>query len=1205
MIQDSLQERILILDGAMGTKIQAKGLTADDFHRGQFASWPVSLVGNNDVLSITRPDVIADIHRTYIEAGADIISTNTFSSNRISQKEYGCEEVARQMALEGARLARRVADEWNSRKVYVAGSMGPTAKSLTLASDMSQPAYRSVDFDEMAAAYEEQAEALIEGGVDVLLLETCYDALNTKAALYAIQKLNERLGLKMPVMVSATINDRSGRTLTGQTLEAFFISVSHYPYLISFGLNCSFGVADLRPFVENLASSNSPLTSYLSPLGISLHPNAGLPNEMGEYDEMPNYTASHLKKMAEDGLLNIAGGCCGTDERHIKAISEALKGIKPRPLTSNLLPLTSNSMWLSGLDALLVDKEVRNFTNVGERNNVAGSRKFARLIAEKKYDEGLSISRHQIEGGASIIDINMDDAMLDSREEMQAFCRYIASDPAVARATLMIDSSDWPTVLAGLKNAQGKCIVNSISLKAGEEEFLSKARELMRLGAAVVVMAFDEKGQATTYERKIEIAERAYRLLTGIGFPAHDIIFDVNILSVATGIKEHQTYGIDFIRAVEWIKKNLPGAKTSGGVSNLSFSFRGNNPVREAMHSVFLYHAISKGLDMAIVNPAMLQVYDDIEPRLLRAVEDVILNTDDEATDRLIELAQEYKNLKDGAQSTSNSQLSTANSQLESVEERLLHALTKGTSENLTKDIPEAMEKYGRPIDVIEGPLMDAMKHIGKLFGEGKMFLPQVVKSAQVMKDAVAILQPYIDNENDNGNGNKKPCVVLATANGDVHDIGKNIVGIVLACNGFEVIDLGVMVPNETILEAAKKHNPVMVGVSGLITPSLKEMEKLCQMFQSEGLRVPINVGGATTSAVHTAVKLAPLYDGLVSYGGDASHTSVLAKRLELDVSALTTEIKEEQQLLRSTYEEHHAEIVPYGEIAPPSAPRGATYERASVTEALLSPLRSSSAGLQGKTSDLSTLIDWRMFLLFWGFKGETLPQLLVNPEAERTLHEGQTCLERAIKEGTLRVRALVKHEPAIRRGNDIVLTSDGTLLPMLRSQSKTGGFRCLADYFDTEQPTDIGMFVVTADSVWQEKHPADCNCPGCSQENKLMQHALCARLAEAGAQWLQKECYGDEHVLRAAFGYSTCPDHSLKRIVFDRLEAEKQLDVTLTDHYSIQPSTSVCGLFINHPEARFFPVGRIDRAQLTDYCHRRGITIEEGEQLLSKYIVK
>ena len=1174
-IEALLKEKILILDGAMGTKIQSFGLTPEHYQRGQFAQWPVSLTGNNDILSLTAPEVIKEIHRLYVEAGADIIATNTFSSNRISQHKYGCEEVAYQMAKEGARIAREVADSCTERPVFVAGSMGPTARSLSLASNMNEPGYRPTSFDEMAAVYHEQAKGLMDGGADVLLVETCFDALNTKAALYAIQQLNEETGSEIPVMVSATINDRSGRTLTGQTLEAFFISVCHYPHLLSFGLNCSFGVTDLRPFVELLAKR--------IPVYLSLHPNAGLPNEMGEYDELPSYTASHIRQMAEDGLINIAGGCCGTNEEHIHAISEALKGLKPRDISQAKASSLNSKLWLSGLEPLLVDKQTQNFTNVGERTNVAGSRKFARLIAEKKYEEAMTVARHQIEGGAAIIDINMDDAMLNSKEEMQTFCRYIANDPAVCRSVLMIDSSDWDTILAGLKNAQGKCIVNSISLKNGEESFISKARELRRLGAAVVVMAFDEEGQATTFERKIAIAERAYNLLTGIGFPPQDIIFDVNILSVGTGLKEHQNYGVDFIKAVAWIKEHLPGAKTSGGVSNLSFSFRGNNKVREAMHSAFLYHAIRAGLDMGIVNPGMLQVYDDIDPTLLKAVEDVILNTDDGATERLIDMAAAV--LASASETTGTATAVVDSWRTKSIEERLLYALSKGVSEHLAEDIPEALQKYGRPIDVIEQPLMQAMEHIGQLFGEGKMFLPQVVKSAKVMKEAVAHLQPFIDAEGG-AQKEERPCVVLATANGDVHDIGKNIVSIVLNCNGFEVVDLGVMVPNETILEETRKRQPCLVGVSGLITPSLKEMEQLCMLFQREGLRVPIVVGGATTSTVHTAVKLAPLYEGCVAYGGDASQTSLIAKHLQMDATTTIAQIKAEQQELREAYEEHHAPLTPYAE-ANAKAP-----QLASFASHLSCP-----SNIVPQTSDLLPLIDWRMFLLFWGFKGETLQQLLVNPEAERTLKEGQDYLAKAIEDNSIRLEVLHRFEAAKRQGNDIVLES-GKVMPMLRSQSAAGHYLCLADYFDTKEATPIGLFVIACQP---KVKPED-------EGGRLMSHAICARLTEACAEWLQKTIMAQADMpslLRVGFGYATCPDHSLKRIVFDELDAERQMNVTLNDHYSIQPSTAICGLFITHPEARYFPVGRIDEAQLADYCQRRGISLDEGEQLLSKYIAK
>ena len=1202
-IRDLLARRILIMDGAMGTRIQAFGLSAESFHRGKFASWPVSLVGNNDVLCLTEPDVIKDIHRLYIKAGANIIATNTFSSNRISQQEYGCSDIAKEMAREGARLARQVADEASllgrsEGGPFVAGSMGPTSKSLTLPSDMGEPARRVVSFDEMVDSYREQAEALLEGGADFLLVETCYDALNTKAALAAISDINARFHREIPVMVSVTVNDRSGRTLTGQTLWAFYTSVSHYPYLLSFGLNCSFGVTDLRPFMEQLSAN--------VPLPISIYPNAGLPNQMGEYEELPDYTATHLRKMAEAGLINIAGGCCGTDEHHIKAIAEALHDIKPRTI-----PLADNKLRVSGLEPLLIDRETQNFTNVGERTNVAGSRRFARLIAEKQYGEALSVARGQIEGGATVIDINMDDAMLDSQQEMQTFCRYISGEPAVGKAVLMIDSSDWPTVLAGLKNAQGKCIVNSISLKAGEQDFISKALELRRLGAAVVVMAFDEGGQATTYDRKISIAERAYKLLTSIGFPPQDIIFDVNILSVGTGIKEHQAYAVDFIRAVEWIKKNLPFAKTSGGVSNLSFAFRGNNKVREAMHSVFLYHAIRAGLDMAIVNPSMLQVYDDIEPNLLRAVEDVILNTDDEATERLLNCplpAPPLGECPNGGQgrSSGNEALPQRGNGEGAVEERLMSALTKGDGSHLAEDIPEALAKFGEPIHVIEGPLMQAMEHIGVLFGEGKMFLPQVVRSAQVMKDAVALL-PIQNSSSPSGELEVgRPCIVLATANGDVHDIGKNIVGIVLSCNGFEVIDLGVMVPCETILEATKRHKPVLVGISGLITPSLKEMEKLCETFQTEHLEVPILVGGATTSAVHTAVKLAPLYDGLVLYGGDASRTSVLAKRLASKTPHFIEQIKTEQKQIRDAYNEHHAPLTPYKEANRLS--EKVKWVKGEKVNVLRKAQAEQCSMFDVQLTELLPLIDWRMFLLFWGFKGETLPQLLVNPEAEKTLREGKQQLKALMQKGLLKVDALYREEAAIRQGNDIVLCEDGETLPMLRSQSATYHYRCLADYFDETQPSPIGLFLVTA------RPTQDFS----DETERLMAHALCARLAEAGAEWLQssivlprlqsrlsaRESKNSQWSMRFAFGYATCPDHSLKRIVFDRLEAEQKLGVTLTDHYSIQPSTSVCGLFINHPEATYFPVGRIDREQLADYCQRRKISIEEGENLLSKFIV-
>ena len=1184
-IRNELLKRILILDGAMGTFIQSFGLSSEAYHEGRFADWKVALTGNNDVLNLTAPEVISEIHRRYIAAGADIIETNTFSANRISQREYQCEEEAAEMAFAGARLARQAADACKDRKIWVAGSMGPTSRTLSLAADINHPTERAVDFDEMVEAYREQAEALLRGGADLLLIETCFDALNAKAALYAIEKLrDERRELRdegVEVMVSATINDRSGRTLTGQTLEAFYVSIAHYP-ILSFGLNCSFGVTELRPFIEQLAQT--------LPTFISIHPNAGLPNEMGEYEELPDFTASHLREMAEAGLLNIAGGCCGTDDRHIRAIAEAMRDVKP-----HIPAAPDKRMNVAGLEVIRIGIEP-SFTNIGERTNVAGSRKFARLIAEKKYEEAAQVARQQIEGGAKIIDINMDDAMLDSREEMRNFVRYISNEPAIATAVLMIDSSDWSTVLEGLKNAQGKCIVNSISLKGGEQEFLRKAEELRRFGAAVVVMAFDEEGQATTYERKIAIAERAYRLLTGIGFPPQDIIFDVNILSVGTGIEEHAAYGIDFIRAVAWIKEHLPLAKTSGGVSNLSFAFRGNNTVREAMHSAFLYHAVRAGLDMGIVNPSMLQIYDDIEPNLLRAVEDVILNRTPEATETLIALADQLKLLKEEGATTSDTRV--ADWRKGSIEERLQYALSKGDGSYLQEDIMEALHAYGdNPVAVIEQPLMQAMEHVGRLFGEGKMFLPQVVKSAKVMREAVKVLEPELERENvgmrealaersGERTQTKRNVVVLATANGDVHDIGKNIVGIVLACNNFEVHDLGVMVPNELILEKARELNPCFVGVSGLITPSLKEMENLCRLFQKNGMRIPISVGGATTSAVHTAVKLAPLYDYGVIYGGDASYTSVIAKKLQMNPTETLRQIKEEQQRIRDAYEERHQPLLAY-ERANELAPQ-LIYDNSYPT---LSQLKSFEK-LQPTIADVEELIDWRMFLLFWGFRGESLQQLCVNPEAEKTLQEGKNYLQQVKNNGSIEIKTLLRFENVHRKGNDIQF-ADGTIMPMLRNQQEKGNHLCLSDYFDENEGRPIGLFCVTAKEQSTPNVQRSTFNVQCSTSDGFMEHAIRARLAEAATVWLQQQVYGNYKVIRPAFGYASCPDHSLKRILFDRIPAEEQLGITLNDHYAITPSTTTCGLFIAHPEARYFAVGRIDKQQMDDYSRRRGITID------------
>ena len=870
--QEQLRRAVLRLDGATGTEIQRYTLAEEDFRRGVFLDTAVPLKGDNECLNLTRPDVITAVHEAYIAAGADIIETNTFSANRISQKEYGLEAHAREMALAGARIARAAADK-APRKVWVAGSIGPTSKSLTLAPDIARPAERPYSFDEMAASYREQVEALIKGGVDLLLIETAFDALNVKAALYAVETVQEGF----PVIVSVSVGDKSGRTLTGQTLEAFYTAVRHYP-LAAFGVNCSLGADGLLPLVKDIASfSDVPVICY---------PNAGLPNELGGYDQTPAQMAAEMARF--DGLLNIAGGCCGTTPDHIRAIP----ALSPAPLKE-----TRKELKVSGLEAYLIDTKKRNFTLIGERTNVAGSRKVARLVAAGDYDAALEVAAGQIEGGADIIDINMDDAMLDGPVAMETFVRTLQNDPAVAKAALMIDSSHWECNLAGLKNAQGTCIVNSISLKDGEEAFLAKAREIHRLGAAMVVMAFDETGQATTYEKKIAVCERAYRLLTGIGIPAEDLIFDVNVLSIGTGIPEHDRYGIDFIEAVRWIKQNLPGAYTSGGISNLSFAFRGNNPVRSAMHAVFLYHAIRAGLDMAIVNPGMILQYDDIEPELQTAVEDLILCRDPHATERLMAVATDPHVGQRPPQDDKGTVISSGAAG--GVEKSLESFLLSGREEGLAEAVNAARERLGSAVQVIEGPLMAGMEEVGRRFGEGKMFLPQVVKSAKVMKDAVALLEPYMEAGEQAA---QRPVVIHATVKGDVHDIGKNIAGIVLRCNGFEVVDLGVMVDKETILEAAEKRHAALIGVSGLITPSLFQMEELCREMAARGLDTPLFIGGATTSALHTAVKLAPLYDH-VFYAPDASAGAVLAKKCLRDRAAFEAAQHAEQARIRDLHE--------------------------------------------------------------------------------------------------------------------------------------------------------------------------------------------------------------------------------------------------------------------------------------------------------------
>ena len=1167
-LREALKARVLRLDGAMGTQIQRYNLTEEDFRQGVFADARVPLKGDNECLNLTRPDVIGAVHQAYIAAGADIIETNTFSANRISQKEYGLEAHAREMALAGARIARAAADRAmagkDGRKVWVAGSIGPTSKSLTLAPDINRPAERPYSFDDMAASYREQVEALLEGGADLILIETAFDALNVKAALYAVEQVQQGF----PVIISVSVSDRSGRTLTGQTLEAFYTAVRHYP-LTAFGVNCSLGADELLPLVKDIAAfSDVPVICY---------PNAGLPNELGGYDQTPEQMAAQVARM--DGLVNIIGGCCGTTPEHIKA----LPALSPAPLKEPHKELT-----VSGLEAYLIDTRKRNFTLIGERTNVAGSRKFARLVAAGDYDAALEVAAGQIEGGADIIDINMDDAMLDGPVAMETFVRTLENDPAVAKAALMIDSSHWECILKGLKNAQGKCIVNSISLKDGEATFLEKAREIHRLGAAMVVMAFDEEGQATSFERKIAVSERAYRLLTGIGIPPENIIFDVNVLSIGTGIPEHDRYGIDFIEAVRWIKQHLPGAYTSGGISNLSFAFRGNNPVRSAMHAVFLYHAIRAGLDMAIVNPGMILQYDDIEPELRSAVEDLILARDPNASERVTELAaalvaETSPRDPSGLGRSDNTPAGSGTSVISSeaggkpfvisseaggeVEKSIQTALITGKEDGLAEALKAALERLGSAVQVIEGPLMAGMEEVGRRFGEGRMFLPQVVKSAKVMKDAVALLEPYMEA---GGETTQRPIVIHATVKGDVHDIGKNIAGIVLRCNGFEVIDLGVMVDKETILEAAEKYHATFIGVSGLITPSLFQMEELCREMAARRLDTPLFIGGATTSALHTAVKLAPLYDH-VFYAPDASAGAVLAKKCLRDRVAFEAAQHEEQARIRALHEGRKA--------APEATPNN--FEPDTYLHDIPKDLPLTELPLP----ELVPLFDWTMFRAVWGVK-----------ENDALTAEGRAVLDRMIREGGVSVRIAARFFAARREGDTIDLGVQK--LPMLRQEEAPA--RSLADYVPTDGTGPFGLFAI---SVHEEAHPEGCTCEACHHDyDSMMERAVRVTLAEAASTWLdnylKQRIPEGVKVAKPAAGYASCPDHSLKHDILGLLP--EGLDITLTESCAMIPDAAICGFIILHPEAGYPEIRHIGEKQYELYASARGFSPEEARAFLS-----
>lgn len=1180
-IRTELSKRILILDGAMGTMLQRKGLQ-----------------GNSESFNLTNPETIGEIHNEYIEAGADIITANSFSANSISQSEYNLSEKAGQMAEAAARIARKAADE-APRKIWVAGSVGPTSKSLSLAQNINDPIFRPYSFDGMAEAFEVQIRGLVKGGVDLLLFETCFDALNTKAALYALGHIPEAKDI--PVMISASMSDKSGRTLTGQTMEAFYRSIQHCNPL-SFGLNCSLGAEEMIPLIAEVAS--------FAACAVSCYPNAGLPNEMGEYDETPSQMAESVRKMALAGSVNIVGGCCGTTPEHIKAVAEAVKGISPRAI-----PEPDDVLYVSGLESVAVDRK-NNFTNVGERTNVAGSRKFAKLIAAGDYETGLQIAAGQIENGAGIIDINMDDAMLDSRLEMEKFLRYVSNDPAVAKAAIMIDSSHWETLVTGLKNAQGKCIVNSISLKEGEEIFIEKAREINALGAAIIVIAFDEEGQATTYDRKVEICRRAYSLLTSkVGVRPCDIIFDVNVLPVGTGIPEHSRYGIDFIEAVRWIKGNLPGCRTSGGISNLSFSFRGNNTVREAMHSVFLYHAISAGLDMGIVNPGMLRVYDEIEPGLLKCVEDVILDSDAEATDRLIEKASRILDEKnsvgvsarpEGPEATcaarpvrENGRLAASGGALTgaessnissvaepaeaAVEERLVRALVKGDSSGLERDINECLTKYEKPVQIIDGPLMSGMARVGELFGAGKMFLPQVVKSAKTMKNAVALLQPYIE-ERGGESEVKKPRIVFATVKGDVHDIGKNITEIVLSCNGFEIVDLGVMVPKETILEKAAECSADLIGVSGLITPSLYQMEEICKEMTARGLDTPLLVGGAAASALHTAVRLAPLY-GHVFYGQDASASAVLANQLITDREGTEAAEHKKQEHLRELYAQSSQKKAGHKPVEPFPA---------------FSFIKGKPFGnISGKRlgiEEVEPFFDWNMFAAIWGIKSGT------GHDELRKLHaDAHKEIDRLKDGNACQITISARFDGCHSEGDDIV--SKDFRLPMLRQE----GERSLADFVPPKEygfESPMGMFAI---SVRTESHPSGCDCPACGTEyGPMLTRAVRLTLAEAASEWLSRHIHKElpsefsgAKVIKPAAGYSSCPDHTLKRDVLRLLPDSKRLGITLLDSCAMIPDASICGLIFIHPEATYPEIRRVSQKAIDEYARRRGMSDSEKARFL------
>ena len=1212
-LHTSLKQRILLLDGAMGTMIQRHKLDEAAYRGERFADWPSDLKGNNDLLSITQPEIIQDIHEEYLKAGADIIETNTFNSTRVSMADYDMEDLSYEINLAATALARKAADNigTDDRPRYVAGVLGPTNRTCSISPDVNDPSFRNITFVELSKSYEESTRALIEGGADIILIETIFDTLNAKAAIFAVKRVFEEDGIELPIMISGTITDQSGRTLTGQLTEAFYNSLRHAEP-ISIGLNCALGPDDLRQYVQEL--------SRISEVYTSAHPNAGLPNEMGGYDLEADDMAVAIAEWADSGFLNIVGGCCGTTPDHIRAFANIVADKKPRVIPE--LPVECR---LSGLEPFNIGEDSL-FVNVGERNNVTGSALFKRLIKEENYEEALSVAAHQVDNGAQIIDINMDEGMLESKEAMVKFLNLIAAEPDISRVPVMIDSSKWDIIEAGLQCVQGKPVVNSISLKEGEENFIKYARLVRQYGAAVIVMAFDEDGQADTYERKVEICTRSYKVLTEVvGFPAEDIIFDPNIFAVATGIEEHNNYAVDFIEATRTIKQTLPHALISGGVSNVSFSFRGNDPVREAIHSVFLYHAIKAGMDMGIVNAAQLAVYDDLPEELREAVEDVIQNKDEQATDRLLELAPKY--VGDGKAAESKLDLSWRE---KPVNERLAHALVKGITDYIDEDTEEARQQAKLTLHVIEGPLMDGMNTVGDLFGEGKMFLPQVVKSARVMKKAVAYLMPYLEAEKE-GDMKTNGKILMATVKGDVHDIGKNIVGVVLQCNNYEVIDIGVMVPAETILSEAKKHDVDIIGLSGLITPSLDEMVHMASEMQRLDLNMPLMIGGATTSRIHTAVKIDPKYDNAVVYVPDASRAVGVAGELLSD--------DRQQEYVQSLKDE-------YNTMREQRAKRSANRKSFTLQQARdnaykgdwenYTPPKPAFLGIKTfddySLAEISECIDWTPFFHAWELAGK-YPKILndevVGEEATSLFEDAQKMLKQIVDEKWLQARAVIGFFPANSVGDDIEVYEDDersevkAVLHHLRQQMAKPSDRpnsCISDFVapkDSGKADYVGAFAVTA-GVGIDEHVQRFEDDH-DDYNSILLKALADRLAEAFAECMhrrvRKEFWAyapdenhsnDELIkevyqgIRPAPGYPACPDHTEKATLWSLIEPDKNAGITITESFAMMPTAAVSGFYFSHPDAKYFGTGKIQRDQVADYAKRKGDNLKTVERWLA-----